>query len=269
MIIGKFGKRSPKIDSRTLQLRSYLAAPGDLRWNEIPAARDWREHTTPTGAQLPPDDDPLGNDVIGNCTVASKGHALLTWSAITGAPVIVTRAGIVDAYSAITGYVPGKPQTDNGAYMLDVMKYWRNVGICGQKILAFAAVDPTNDQEWQIALEMFGGIFAGYDLPLTIQGRDVWDVPADGFPPGQGPGSLGGHEIYEFASSPAAGAGNSWGYRASRTRAFRHRCCAEAFVVLWEHFALPRGVAPNGFALDDLLADLRARTDGDSADGVL
>ena len=39
------------------------------------------------------------------------------------------------------GFRPGDPSTDRGAYALDVLNYWRQSGIAGHRIAAYAAVD--------------------------------------------------------------------------------------------------------------------------------
>jgi hypothetical protein len=258
MIVGKLGKLAPKHDPRTLRLSRYIL-PDEVRWREIPAARDWREACTPDGSRLPPDTNPLGNNEYGDCTVASKGHYLLRVGAMVGRQVDVTRERILADYAAITGFDPVTGAGDEGAYMLDVMKHWRNVGICGEKILAFASVDPTDRVEMQVALELFGGVFTGWHLPVTIEGQDVWDVPQGGFPPGQGPGSLGGHEIDMFGRSPGSGNGTTWGERAAWTMGFHDACCCEAYVGLLPWYMLAGGKSPCGLSLDDLLADVRNR----------
>src|SRR5512136_1246966 len=128
MTIGKFGKLPAKADGRTLRLETYLTAEAIHR---VPAAVDWQDGLHSWDA------DPLGNADWGDCAYADPGHAITLASKLAGIPSPVTAAGILAAYSAGTGFDPARPETDRGAYMLDVMKQWRNDGICGVRIEAF------------------------------------------------------------------------------------------------------------------------------------
>lgn len=54
----------------------------------------------------------LGNDVVGDCTFASKGHQLMMVTANTGSILIPTTAQILAACSDLTGYDPSQTQPD-------------------------------------------------------------------------------------------------------------------------------------------------------------
>ena len=68
--------------------------------------------------------------------------------------------------------------TDKGAVELDVLNYWRQQGIAGHKIDAYAAFDSTNGETTRQAISLFGGICTGLALPLSAQQQGVWDVPS-------------------------------------------------------------------------------------------
>ena len=82
----------------------------------------------------------LGNDTVGDCTCAAAGHAdqiAETYGAKKKPDV--TPEAVLAAYSAITGYDPSDPNSDTGANMLDVLRYWQKTGIAGEKITAYVA----------------------------------------------------------------------------------------------------------------------------------
>ena len=228
----KFGKLPAKVDGRTLRLESYLAADA---LPAMPAARDWTHGIDHY------DDDPLGNDVVGDCAYAAPGHAITLASQLAGLPSPVTASGILAEYSKGTGYDPADPSTDRGAYLLDVLKQWRNDGICGVKIEAFVSVAPEN---FDTAAAMFGGLIVGYSMPSTIWDQDIWDDVG-------APGDAGGHAVYVHAVSPGLDVGDSWGLRKASTRRFRLRYSDEAYAVL-----MADRPAPSGLLLPALRADL-------------
>jgi hypothetical protein len=98
------------------------------------------------------------NDRLGDCTQAKKGHAIMTMErASSQSEIQVTDDDVVRAYMRVGGYVPGHPETDNGAYELDSLNDWRQNGIGVQrdgtphKIDAFVRVDHTNHDEVLLA----------------------------------------------------------------------------------------------------------------------
>src|SRR5271170_7246647 len=102
----KLGKRPAHIDSRTLKLSNYLQTLAPP-----PPSQDWtaavKKDYFEWGMML--------NDSLGCCTMAAAGHMEMEWSANAGKPIIMpTDAQIETGYSAVGGYVPGDPSTDNG-----------------------------------------------------------------------------------------------------------------------------------------------------------
>jgi hypothetical protein len=103
------------------------------------------------------------NDSLGDCTAAGAAHVT---TAITqfgqGTPVVPSEDDVVKFYSGSTGYVPGRPNTDQGGDMQTVLKYWNQTGIAGQKIAAYFAVDPKDFDEMRAALYLFGNLYIGF-----------------------------------------------------------------------------------------------------------
>jgi hypothetical protein len=61
-----------------------------------------------------------------------------------------------------TGYDPARPETDGGAYILDMLKKWRNVGLFGTRIEAFVGVTEGAIREAEIEAlsELLAGVMA-------------------------------------------------------------------------------------------------------------
>ena len=247
MTAGKLGRLKAKADPHPLRAAKYFTA-GLLA--DPPPRRDWIAPMTDIGM--------MGNDVLGDCTCAGAGHMIQAWTAANGSQVIVPDDEIVRVYSAVSGYVPGDPSTDVGAYALDVLRYWRDVGIGGHKILGWVALNPKNRKQLTIAANLFGGVYAGFELPRTAHGQELWAVPSYG-PVGQGvPGSWGGHMVPLLNYGPVGYVCLSWGAPLTQTEAFVETYCEEAYAVVAEDWASGDRTAPSGLLLNELLADLQA-----------
>ena len=155
--LGKLPKQS---DSRTILLPRLLTGRIDLKpeaHNETVVARPWGE---------------LGNDKISDCTCAAVGHAEMLWAALYGGHLAdPTLDQVADAYSKVTGYVPGDRTTDKGADILSVLKYWQKTGIAGQKIGAYAEIPTQDVNTLRWAIESLGLAYVGLQLP------SVWITP--------------------------------------------------------------------------------------------
>ena len=209
----------------------------------IPAI-DW-------GAKLPDDVGMMRNDQIGDCTCAGVGHLVQTWTSITGAEVTISDDDIVAAYSAITGYTPDDPSTDQGAVLLDVLNYWRNTGIGGHKIGAYALVDHTNVVEVQTAMFLFGGLYTGAQLPMSAQSSigTLWSEVAAG---GTDRGSWGGHCLAAVAYNPYGITYLTWGARQLATWAWENAYADEMYAIVSKDWVDGTKPAPSGFDLPKL-----------------
>lgn len=166
----KLGKQGPKIDSRTLQFGAYLT-------KELPPPPATVDYTKPV-ANWPM----MGNDQYGDCTCAAAGHMIEEWTANTGQTEILADPVILKAYNH---FAYGNP--DAGTNMLDVLKYWRGTGIGGDKIMAFAQLEPQNHIQLQDAVSIFGSCYIGLALPdfAVPPNTDFLQIPW--VVPGSGP----------------------------------------------------------------------------------
>src|SRR5580698_5360811 len=148
----KFGKLAPKKNSKTLLLSKYLTTTLPATLPPAPE-KVWREYKVPPSLW-----GMLGNDTIGDCTCAAIAHFLMLVTAHTGTMVTPSVSDVLSVYSAVSGYDPATGANDNGAAITDVLEYWRTTGISGHKILAWAAIDPTNIPEVKQGIWLFGGV---------------------------------------------------------------------------------------------------------------
>ena len=257
--------RAPHVpDARDLKLSSYVDADKLVDSNSCPLAHSWDTIPTPSG-QLPSlDTDPLGNKVANCCVFSAVGHMVKAIGQQTGVPITVTEEDVLNAYS-IGGYKLDPKLFDNGFNVRVMLKIWKVLGLFGTKALGYAAVNWNDPREVALASWLGCGVIAGFNMPLTSQedsdrlGQLCWSIPVDGFPPGKGPGSWGRHCVWLNDVSPALSGGNSWGLKAYMTTPWQQQCCEEMWIVLVDKWKMRDGRAPNGFAFDDLMSDVKAR----------
>jgi hypothetical protein len=249
----KLGKGARKHDARTLKVEHYLAH------EQLPSPpRQVRLSEKVPGWSM------LMNDRIGDCVIVAALNLLKCDAANAGSSFEPTDEMALEAYRRIAGYNPeagteDDNPTDNGCVMLDVLNAWRHDGIGGEKIVAFAAVNPHNAREIEIALNLFGGLFAGFALPSVAQRQTVW-TPARGA--SGDPGSWGGHGVYvpDYNDMPARSHDRmgciTWGARKELTYPFRERYMDECYVVITPRWLNALGESPGHLKLEDLLADV-------------
>src|SRR4051812_45233312 len=97
----------------------------------------------------------LGNDAYGDCVFAGAGHETMLWGESTsgtrGMPRF-TDASVLGDYSAVTGFDPNDPNTDQGTYVRDALNYRRKTGVAdggGKRhcIYAYVALEPGNHEQ--------------------------------------------------------------------------------------------------------------------------
>ena len=235
----KLGRKAIKTDTRTLRLAKYLTSSLPV----APDDRNWMGSVTDFGMML--------NDQLGDCTIAGCGHAEQIWTLNTGSELTVADSDILSAYEAWDGYNPADPTTDQGGIELDVLKKFQQQGLAGHKILAFASANVRNVEEIKQAINLFGGVYIGVNLPISAQSQDVWD--ADSSRDGD-PGSWGGHCVFVPTYDPNGFTCITWGAPKKMTLAFWQEYVDESYALLSPNWVSQN--SPSGFALDQLQADL-------------
>jgi hypothetical protein len=240
---GMLGKKPRRHDPRTILLADYVPAGAPPI---PPAVKHWEGKI----AFWPM----MKNDTVGDCVIAAAGHEVMLWTAYDGDEFIASDGQIIADYSAITGYNPADPSTDQGTVMLDALNYRRNVGMLGRKILGYAAVNLSNQEQVCQAIYLFIGVDAGFDFPAVAMDQfnagQPWDVVAnDG-------GIQGGHCVYIVGYDSQYLYCITWGHVQKMTWAFFMKYFTEVYAVLSPDIFNNKGVTPVGFGVQELLADL-------------
>jgi hypothetical protein len=199
-----------------------------------------------------------GNDQLGDCTAAAVGHliqALTTYG--QGATVTVTDQDVLKLYEATGHYVPGDPSTDRGAYILDVLDHWQKVGVAGHRILAHATVDIGDQAEIERAIDLFGGIDIGVNLPQSAEDQfnngEPWTYV-------RGSRTLGGHSITLGAYTAKGPGGVTWAEVQEMDWNWFERYADEGHVVITTDWLSAQGTDPQGLDIRQLGADFAALT---------
>ncbi len=177
----KLGRKRPVARCPRLSLRNYLT-------NRIPAPPATCDYTKAAASAL---SNIYGNDELGDCVIAGMAHLVGVLTGNSGTkPFLYTDEEIVALYSAIGGYVPGDPSTDQGCDEQTALNYWENHGAPAgstHKIAGWLAVDATEPAEVRTALWLFENLYFGMPLPdawinpMPSSSGFVWDAagPAD------------------------------------------------------------------------------------------
>lgn len=234
------GRTPKREDPRTLKLASYLT----------PASVPMVNWITTSGATV---QWPMyGNDQVGDCCFAGVGHMLGCWSVNESGTELVFKdpADPLAWYSAVTGYNPADPSTDQGANLLDVLNYWRKTGFNGHKIVAYAEVNMKDLAEVKTAVSLFGGIYAGFNFPTTAMDKfnsgQPWDVV---------PGATidGGHCVPILSDDLEC---ITWAKAQAMTPAFLSTYFDEGYAIITPEWLAKNGTDPQGLDLAALTADL-------------
>jgi hypothetical protein len=237
----RFGKHPPKVDYRTLQFKNYLKA-GLVA---PPATYDvlgnvYAKVKINDPAKLFPMD---GNDSVGDCTIAALAHATTVYNGLLGTKSIMGKAAVLKVYYHLTG------GPDTGLNELDVLNYWQSNKVAKEQILAFVKVDPKNHTHMQQAVQMFGGVYLGFqvqqDCLQDFNNHKAWTP---------GPLLNEGHAVYAVGYDANGVTVLTWGSTQQGTWAWWDECVDEAYAILPPE-AAKAGFAP-GFDFAQLQADL-------------
>jgi hypothetical protein len=237
----RFGKHPPKIDYRTLRFRDYLTAG-------LPAPPDSYDVLAKVYANLNISDPttlfPMdGNDTYGDCTIAALAHAITVYNGLISQNNIMALPDIVKLYMSLTGGI------DSGLNELTVLNYWQSNLVDGDQIIAFASIDPRNHTHVQQAIQLFGGVYLGFQVQQNcmndFSNKVAWT-----------PGTLttDGHAVYAVGYDANNVTVLTWGTTQQGTWAWWDECVDEAYVILPSE-AKSAGFS-SAFNFDQLQADL-------------
>ena len=203
----------------------------------------------------------LGNDSVGDCVVAGGGHETMAWNAAGGLIVPFSTPNTLADYSAITGYDPADPSTDQGADMQVAAAYRQKTGLLDaagnrHKVGAYLAVDPGDLEMLLTAAYVFEAVGVGITFPQSAMDQfnagQPWDAVA-------GSPIEGGHYVPGLARRGGMFKFITWGAEQLATDAFLAANNDENVVYLSPDM-LAGGKSLEGFDLAQLTSDLAALT---------
>jgi len=240
----RFGKHPAKHDYRTLRFKNYLtrdlAAPPPA-YDTLPRVYQNLGVNDPT-ALFPMD----GNDTYGDCTIAGLAHCVTVNRALIKQKDVMPSPAVTKLYFHLTG------GQDTGLNELDVLNYWRAHPVAKDKVLAFVSIDPKNHVHVEQAIQLFGGVYLGFQCQQNcvqeFQDHQPWT-----------PGTLtnDGHAVYAVAYDQNGVTVLTWGNTQQGTWAWWDECVDEAYAILPLPEANDPAYAP-GFNMAQLQADLQA-----------
>jgi hypothetical protein len=256
----KLGRAGVKHDPRTLSIAKYLPLGSITRGLPTPpTSRHWGRSRTESWGML-------GNDRFGDCTCAGAIHQMQTWlAADEHQQTVFTEDDALQAYHDVTGFTPNNPASDEGAYLLDVLNYWRKHGIGrtpDRKIMAFAQLNPQNVNEVKTCIDIFGGVYMGVNLPESAASQTTWKA-APWYLEWESkyrPGSWGGHCVNFVGYDSKYVELVTWGAVIKATWAFVKHYFDEGYAIISQDWLGSDQKTPGGFDLNALQADLATVT---------
>jgi hypothetical protein len=205
------------------------------------------------------DNNMFGNDKVGDCTCADVGHVTLYWNKEAGKGLAISTKNVLALYSAVSGYNPKDPSTDQGANMADVAQYHLTTGLEDEdgafhKCAAYMGVTKGNIEEIKQSIYLFGACSIGWALPMSAQQQFQAGVPWSVV--NRSP-IEGGHDTLAIGYDPDYLYIITWGALQKVEWAFVSKYMDEGIVKLSDEM-LKNGKSLEGFNVTQLQADLKA-----------
>jgi hypothetical protein len=255
----KLGKKPATYDKRDLQFAHYRTAaalpphPKQFGHEKLVGANAWQMLGNGPDNTVSP-----GFQGAGDCVFAGGDHESMLWTLEGGTAATFTGANAIADYSAVTGYNPKKPKSDQGTDVRQALKYRQNTGLIDaankrHKIGAYLALEPGNVDHLLEALYLFGIIGIGIQFPASAMDQfdagKPWSVVAE-------TQIDGGHYVPLVAKRDNFDC-VTWGRLQQMTAQFYTKYCDEAWAILSPEM-LKSGKSPEGFDLAQLQSDIAA-----------
>jgi hypothetical protein len=254
-----FGRKRPIAIGPRLHLKNYLM-------RSIPPPPISTSYVNPAAPAL---SEMYLNDQLGDCVPAWMCHNAGVFAGNAALPqLIFTGDQVTSLYSAIGGYVPGDPSTDNGCDEVTALNYWTQSGLLPgtatpHKITGYMAVNPTDPIEIKTALWLFENLMFGIELPdawvtpFPSSSGFIWDVAGPPDPDnGHCPGGVGYDSIGVLTST--------WGMIGTTTWAAVAEYCSQSAngslytVIAQDAISKASSKCPIGLDWSQLLADFES-----------
>ena len=186
----KCGRKAPDPDKPKRFFREFLKGPLPTP----PASYSFTPAAKLVASQM------YLNDRLGDCVIAQMCKQIGLWISNAGyAPWIATDDQVIRLYSAVGGYNPSDPSTDQGCSMQTEYQDMQAglPDLQGHKILGHLSVDPTNVE----LVKTLGWIFEGIGVGGCI--ADAYLNSAPGFTWSYLPGDPeAGHDVQMAGATP-------------------------------------------------------------------
>lgn len=194
--------------------------------------------------------------IVGDCTVAGLFHGRQIVGAMAGKkwfqPPLLT---VQQTYSAMSGYVVGKPETDVGMNEQAALNYAKTVGIAGpsgtlEKDLIWIELDPKNADHMKHAIDTCGFVYNGMSVPQLVMDQETpfFDAPPNSPIEGGHCTVNWGFRANGLYRTASWGNGDLW-----MTPDYVANYVDEAYVVIDPELVEVTGVTPFGLTLDELV----------------
>lgn len=200
----------------------------------------------------------MGNDQYGDCVCAEAGHATIYFNQESGKLVKISTKNVLSMYSAVTGFSPKDPNSDQGTDMQQAASYRRKTGILDSsgkrhKIVAYIALAVGDKNQMKQAVYYFGGFGLGFQFPASAMtqfnaGKN-WTVVS------KSP-IEGGHDVWVCGYDSQYVYLNTWGDLIKATWGFVLKYMDEGLVYLTAEM-LTNNKSLEGFDLTALQVDLK------------
>lgn len=209
-----------------------MLSPADLARMKLGCR--WQPSDIPTraGADLTPPPGAYGrmpnaprvegnNDQIGDCVETAAANAVQTAMARAGITRPISNSYVVSLYSAITGYRPDDPATDQGTDPNALFGWWQDNALAGYKLDSVFRIEPTAEDAIRWQIDRAGGVMLIVALSVEQQNQRQWE-------PVGTPGSWGEHAVWADSYDGALTFATSWGEMMPISRAYFN---ARGFVL--------------------------------------
>lgn len=192
----------------------------------------------------------LGNDQVGDCTIAGAVHLRMANAAQTddSGDTYPDEQTVVDEYFMLSG------GEDSGLVEADVLQTWQTGGLFGDRIAGYAPVDHRNPDELRSVVAAFGGSYLGVVVPAPAQEQFGDNQPWDLTGTSADRQIEGGHCVPVVGYDAKFAYVVTWGRVQPATWAWLAAYLEEAWAVITSEDARVR--------LDQLQADLAALQGG-------
>lgn len=246
----KFGRLPRVTDDRTFKLSGYLDGAKEI---PIPKRHNW-------GNKIKRDKwGVMGNLRTNLCTCSAAGHLIMVWTSNTDGLKRPKDEEIMKAYCDLTDYNPETDARDTGVEALKALKYWRNKGIAGEKIIAFAELEDGNVEQLLKTIYLFGGCYVGLNLPKSAERQynttKKWTIPRGGKKKDAEKGSWMGHMVLVTGYRNDELRVITWGREITMTIDFWKAYAEESYAVFSNAF-IQHDKTPTGVSVERLLNDL-------------